>query len=152
MARQRADSIHRAISSLQRLADVFRERRQQLAAEMDLSETQWRVLEEIDGEGFMPSMFARRRDCTPAAVSRTLRQLLERRLVSVAISEGDARQRVYQVTAGGRSTLRRLGRSRQRAVAATWDRFSAEELEQFTHFAETLSGELETYAGKLRKA
>lgn len=151
MPGQRADSIHRAISSLQRLTDVFRERRQQLAAEMDLSESQWRVLEEIDGEGFMPSMFARRRDCTPAAVSRTLRQLLQRRLVSVAISEGDARQRIYRLTTGGRNALRRLGRSRQRAIAATWDQFSETEVEQFTHFAETLSAELETYARKPRR-
>ena len=63
--------IHRAITGLQRLTDVFRERRRQLAAEVDLSETQWRLLEEVADEHFMPSMFARARDCTPAAVSRT---------------------------------------------------------------------------------
>ena len=72
------ERIHRAIASLQRLADVFRERRRQLAREVGLSEAQWRMLEEVADDGFMPSMFARRRDCTPAAVSRTLRQLLDR--------------------------------------------------------------------------
>ena len=68
----------RAIASLQRLAEAFAERRRQLAAEAELTETQWRVLEGIGGEGFLPSMFARQRDVSAAAVSRTLRQLLER--------------------------------------------------------------------------
>jgi len=140
-----AREIHAAIRSLQRLADLFRERRRQLAREVDLSEAQWRLLEEIAGDEFMPSMFARRNDCTPAAVSRTLRQLLERDLVAVSISRDDARQRVYRLTTSGRSVLRRLNNSRERAIAAIWEQFAPAELERFTRFASALCDGLESY-------
>lgn len=147
MARQtQQQRIHKAIGSLQRLTDVFRERRRQLAEAVDLSEAQWRLLEEIAGEAFMPSMFARQRDCTPAAVSRTLRGLLERGLVSVAIAEDDGRQRVYRLTSAGRRVLRRLHARRERAIAVTWARHSGEDLECFASLAEELSAELESLA------
>jgi DNA-binding MarR family transcriptional regulator len=137
--------IHRAIHSLQRLTDLFRERRRRLAREVDLSEAQWRLLEEIAGDEFMPSMFARRQDCSPAAVSRTLRQLLDRGLVAVSIAVDDARQRVYRLTPAGRRTLRRLDASRAGAIAEIWERFSAEELEGFVRFASALGDGLEDY-------
>ena len=151
-SRASRERIHRAIAGLQRLTDVFRERRRQLAGEAGLSEAQWRLLEEVADQEFMPSMFARRRDCTPAAVSRTLRQLLDRQLVSVAISEDDARQRVYRLTAEGRAVLRRLRASRERAIAATWAHHSAADLASFADFAEELSGRLEIYARSARRA
>jgi len=140
-----APGIHRAIRSLQRLTDLFRERRRQLALAVDVSEAQWRVLEEIGDDEFMPSMFARRQDCAPAAVSRTLRQLLDRGMVAVSIAQGDARQRVYRLTPSGRRTLRRLNTSRERAIAAIWEPFSADELEQFIHFSSALGDGLEEY-------
>ena len=137
--------IHRAIRSLQRLTDLFRERRRQLAREVDVSEAQWRLLEEITGDEFMPSMFARRNECTPAAVSRTLRQLLERDFVAVSISQDDARQRVYRLTTSGQRILRRLNTSRERAIAAIWEQFSPAQLARFTRFASALSDGLESY-------
>lgn len=137
--------IRLAIESLQRLTDLFRERRRQLARAAGLSEAQWRLLEEIAGQEFMPSMFARRQDTAPAAVSRTLRQLLDLGLVVVSISEADARQRIYQLTAAGRRTLSRLNRSREHAVAAIWSRFAREDLEAFTRFATDLGDGLEDY-------
>ena len=69
---------YEAIRVLQELADVFEKRRQQLAAEAGVSDLQWRVLEQVAEEDFMPSLFARSRSQSPAGVSRTLRQLLER--------------------------------------------------------------------------
>jgi DNA-binding MarR family transcriptional regulator len=135
----------RSIESLQRLSELFRERRLQLAGQVGLSEVQWRVLEEIEGENFMPSMFARRRERTPAAVSRTLRQLLDRALVSVEISGGDARQRDYRLTAAGLELLGDLRERRQRAIGSIWSEFSAEELEGFRHFSDELSARLEAY-------
>ena len=123
--------ILRAISSLQRLTDLFRERRRQLAREVGLSEAQWQLLEEIAGEGFMPSLFARRRSCSPAAVSHTLRLLLERQLISVALSTEDGRQRVYRLTAAGRRLLRRVRSSRERAIARVWSGLRSDEVEAF---------------------
>ena len=134
-----------AIQSLQRLTDLFRERRLQLADSIGLSEAQWRLLEEIDGETFMPSMFARRQDCSPAAISRTLRQLQDRDLIAARISPVDARQRIYALTADGRRLLARLNRRRASAIEAIWEPFSAAELERFTRFATRLGDGLEDY-------
>ena len=137
--------VLRSIESLQRLSELFRERRLQLASQVGLSEVQWRVLEEIAGENFMPPMFARRRERTPAAVSRTLRQLLDRSLVSVEISSADARQRDYRLTATGRELLRELEMRREQAIGSVWSEFRAEELEAFVRFSDELSARLEAY-------
>jgi DNA-binding MarR family transcriptional regulator len=136
-----------AIASLQRVAELFAERRRQLAREAGLTEAQWRVLEEAAGEDFMPSMFARRRACTPAAVSRTLRQLLDRHLVRASIGASDGRQRVYRLTATGRCTLAKLSENRARAIEAVWGDLPPEELRAFTRFASDLADRLETYLG-----
>ncbi len=138
--------LREAIAGLGRLADLFALRRRQLAREAGVSEAQWRLLEEIAGEGFIPSLFARQRACSPAAVSRTLRELLERGLVSVEISDSDGRQRVYRLTPAGRDTLDGLRASRERAIAAVWGRFDPAELGAFARFAAALSESLESYA------
>src|SRR5262245_19079440 len=143
---QQRPEIHDAIAELQRLCEVFALRRRQLAAEVELTESQWRLLEEIADEGFMPSLFARRRDCTPAAVSRGLRSLLERDLATAEIADGDARQRRYRLTADGSRLLQRLRRGRERAIIAVWDGFDVSALRGFTSFAQTLGYHLEAYA------
>ncbi len=139
-------SIQRAIEGLQRLAELFAERRRQLAREAGVSEGEWQLLEEIAGERFMPSLFARRRSVSPAAVSRTLRQLKQRGCVRAAIDGSDARQRSYRLTAEGRRVLERLRASRARAIAAIWAPLPASELERFGRFASTLALRLEAYA------
>ena len=99
----------------------------------------------------MPSMFARRRDCTPAAISRGLRSLQGRGWVTAEIAAGDARQRRYRLTAEGRRLLERLRRGRERAIAAVWDGFDAAALRGFVAFAGELADHLEAYA-KQRKS
>lgn len=141
---------HRAIASLQRLAEAFAERRRQLAATAGLTETQWRVLEEVGGEDFLPSMFARRRAVTAAAVSRTLRQLLERELVQARIGAEDGRQRVYRLTAKGRRALGRVHEAREAAVRQVWATLPRAEIEAFSAFSEELAERLEIYAEKHR--
>jgi DNA-binding MarR family transcriptional regulator len=138
--------IPEAIASLQRLCEVFALRRRQLASEAGLTEAQWRLLEEIADEDFMPSLFARRRDCTAAAVSRGLRSLLDLGLVTSTIAIGDGRQRVYRLTGAGRRVLRRLHRGRERAIAAVWSGLDEKSLRGFIGFADELSGHLERYA------
>ncbi len=138
-----------AIAALQRVAELFSERRLQLARESGITETQWRVLEEVDGESFMPSMFARRRSCAPSAVSRTLRQLLERDLVRVSIGETDSRQRVYRLTAKGRRALARLSARRRQAIEAVWAPMRRGDLRSFTRLANDLADRLEDYSEKL---
>ena len=145
-------SVHRAIEGLQRLAELFAERRRQLAREAGISEGEWQLLEEIAGQRFMPSLFARRRQVSPAAVSRTLRLLKARGLVRAAIDEKDARQRSYRLLPEGRRVLERLRASRARAIAAIWAPLPASELERFARFAATLAGRLEAYAQGPRTA
>ena len=138
--------VRRAIAALQRLADLLAQRRAQLAQEAGLSEAQWRLLEEIAAPGFLPSLFARRSEVTPAAVSKVLRQLLDKELVAVAISEHDARQRAYTPTARGRKALARIEAARQDAVRSIWSALAPRDLSQFADLSETLAARLESYA------
>jgi DNA-binding MarR family transcriptional regulator len=142
---QPPDDAHRAIASLQRLTELFAERRRQLAREAGLTETRWRLLEEVEGGTFMPSMFARRRARSAAAVSRTLRQLLDQDLVRASIDSADGRQRIYALTPRGRRTLAGLRRRRERAVEEIWGPFGSARLRSFQRFAEELADRLETY-------
>lgn len=142
----RRPEIDDAIRALQQLAELFELRRRQLAAEVGIGETQWRLLEEVAEEDFMPSMFARRRECSAAAVSRGLRELRDAGLVDSSIGAQDGRQRVYRLTSSGRAALRRMRRQRERAVEAVWMRFPAQELRAFVRFADQLAESLSEYA------
>ena len=142
----KSEEVLAAIESLQRLAELFGERRRALARDAGLTETQWRVLEEVAGEDFMPSLFAEQRSRTPAAVSRTLRQLLDHGLVEASIGVEDGRQRVYRLTPRGRRALQGLRRSRAKAVSAVWESLPADDLRRFRHFADQLSQRLEAYS------
>ncbi|MGH0034921.1 MAG: MarR family winged helix-turn-helix transcriptional regulator [Myxococcota bacterium] len=143
---RKGPAIDRAIQSLQRLTELFERRRAQLAREVGLTDPQWRVLEEIARDEFMPSLFARARDAHPTAVSRTLRQLQDRDLVSASISSADARQREYEVTARGRRLLERLRTSRERAIDAVWAGLPARDLDRFAAFSQRLADRLDAYA------
>lgn len=139
----RTQTIHDAIAVLQRLSDLFTERREQIASNAGLSVAQWRVLEEIATEHFMPSMFAERRAISAAAVSKLVRGLLERGFVRTSIALGDRRQRNYVLTASGRRTLERVRTSRQSAIDEIWTDLPVGELRTFTRFGETLAQRLE---------
>ena len=134
-----------AIAALQRLADAFARRRGQLARGAGLTEEQWRVLDEIAAEDFMPSMFARRKAKTPAAVSKVIRQLTDLGLIDASISATDARQRNYALTAQGRQTLEGVRRDRQRALDRVWSGIAPRELEGFARFAGELAERLEAH-------
>ena len=140
------EPLYRAIEGLQRLTELFERRRAQLAREAGLSDAQWRVLDEIGREDFMPSLFARSRETHPAAVSRLLRQLQDRGLVVAKIAAGDGRQREYALTAEGKRVSRQLRRSRERAIDTVWEGLPRAELAQFARFSETLAERLEDYA------
>lgn len=139
-----------AIAAAQRLADALAERRAQLARDAGLTEQQWRALEEIAAPGFLPSLFARRRETSAAAVSKLLRQLQEQGLVAASIAPGDARQRRYVLTAKGRRALARIEDARAEAVAAVWAGLDARELGRFARFATEIAGRLEAFARNRR--
>ncbi len=143
--------IHDAIDSLGRLTELFQHRREQLAEGAGVTEQQWRFLEEISTESFIPSMFARRQESTPAAVSKVLRQLLDKSLVSVSVSKTDGRQRDYVLTAKGRRTLERLGQEREHAIRDIWADVDPSELSAFTSFSGELARRLEEYASRVHE-
>ena len=138
--------VHEAILQLGRLSELFQKRRAQLAASVGLTEHQWGVLEEVSTEHFMPSMFARQRESSAAAVSKTIRQLVDRGLVTVSLQVNDARQRKYELTASGRETISRLRSHRQRAISQVWDRIAERDLELFASFGRDLADRLEQLA------
>ena len=138
--------VHDAIANLQRLTALFQARRAQLASEAGLTEQQWEVLEHIATEHFMPSLFARRRDSSAAAVSRLIRQLLDKRLVSASPREHDGRQRQYVLTAKGRRTLGALLANRQAAIDAIWATLDHRDLTTFTAVSAELIRRIERFA------
>ncbi|MGD0836943.1 MAG: MarR family winged helix-turn-helix transcriptional regulator [Polyangia bacterium] len=137
--------IHEAIACLGRLSNAFRRRREQLAGAVGLSDGQWGVLEEIAAEHFMPSMFAKTRDSSAAAVSKTLRQLLDKQLISVGLSKTDGRQRAYLLTTAGKRVLARLRKERVAAIESIWLTLSRDDVKRFIAFAGELSLRLEKY-------
>ena len=137
--------VHQAIACLGRLADAFRRRREELALSVGLSDGQWGVLEEISREHFMPSMFARTRDSSAAAVSKTLRQLLDKGLVSVTLSKSDGRQRAYVLTAKGERIMQTLREERALAIEKIWLTLDADQIKSFVAFGTQLSQCLEEY-------
>jgi DNA-binding MarR family transcriptional regulator len=142
----RAEEIEAAIASLGRLADLFQRRRVQLARGVGLTVQQWRVLEEISTEHFLPSLFARERECTPAAISKVLRQLLGKGLIRAGISEHDGRRRRYHLTADGRRVIEQLRDDRHQAIRAIWSDLPGGELTRFARFAGELGDRFEVFA------
>ena len=142
MRKQPLNDIHRAIECLQRLTSAFVERRQQLAQEVGLTEHQWGVLEEISSEHFMPSMFARQRESSAAAVSKTIRQLCDKGLVDVTLNKLDARQRDYQLSAKGQRVMQALRSARTLAIEQVWLKLDIDQIRQFTAFGNALSDAL----------
>jgi len=144
-------SLREALAALQRLADAFAQRRAQLARSAGLSEAQWRVLEQIAAEDFMPSLFARRRARSPAAVSKVIRQLIDQELIEVGIAEGDARQRRYSLTSAGRAAMETVRRDRERALERIWSDFEPAPLARFAEFATQLAERMESHAREEEK-
>lgn len=141
-------AITDAIAALQRLSEVFQRRRAQLARRAGLTEQQWRVLEQIATEHFMPSMFARDNESSPAAVSKTIRQLLDKDLVAVSISAADGRQRDYELTTAGKRLMTDLRRQRRRAIDAIWTDLPDRQLTSFCATALELTRRIEAYAAE----
>lgn len=148
MARSREERVHGAVEALMRLAEVALRRRRQLARGAGLTDQQWRVLEEIHTEHFMPSLFARGNETSPAAVSRTLRELEAQGLVRSSIDAGDARQRRFRTTARGRRAIERLRAERAEALATAWADLASADLERFAAFAHELAGRLEALSAR----
>jgi len=144
------ESVLEAIQVLQRLSDLFCERREQLARDAGLTLQQWRVLEEISDEHFMPSMFARQRESSAAAVSKIIRQLLDKRVIAVSVSDEDGRQRRYRLTPTGKALMQQLRGNRRRAVEAVWGDLDQAQLAAFTGFSRELVSRLEKYTSDER--
>jgi DNA-binding MarR family transcriptional regulator len=137
------ERILAAIGHLSRLSELFQKRREQLAATVGLTEHQWGILEEVATEHFMPSMFARQRESSAAAVSKTLRQLIDKEVIAVSVDASDGRQRRYELTEHGKSVLSQLRKHREEAIDQVWQTFENETLQQFSCFAEQLGEKLE---------
>jgi DNA-binding MarR family transcriptional regulator len=90
-------------------------------------------------------MFARQRDSSAAAVSKTLRQLIDKGLVHVSLSPHDGRQRKYQLSEQGENVMQQLRTERANAIMAVWTTFTTSELTTFTEFGTKLAEALEQY-------
>lgn len=146
MDKNKRQITFQAIEQVQQLASLFSKRRTQLAQQVDLTETQWRILEGISTEHFMPSMFAREQDNTCGAVSKILRQLTEKDLIEVSISQKDGRKRQYELTPKGRKVMDRLRELREIAIKEIWEDLPTEELKTFSDFSGLLIDKLREFS------
>jgi DNA-binding MarR family transcriptional regulator len=140
--------IFLAIEQLQQASALFSKRRAQLASAVGLTEAQWRVMEGIATQHFMPSLFAREQDHTGSAVSKLLRQLLDKKLIRVSISAGDGRQRSYELTAQGVKVMDKLRELRSEAIEDVWAGLPPEELAAFSAFSDKLIARLRAKASE----
>jgi DNA-binding MarR family transcriptional regulator len=145
------ERAHAAIAVLGRLSEAFRSRREQLASAVGLSDQQWEVLERIAAERFMPSLFAAERASSAAAVSKIIRQLVDKGLVLVSVAAGDARHRDYRLTPQGGRVVARLRRERERAIERVWLSLDADVLEDFTRVGDEIATRLAHYEESRRK-
>jgi len=128
------------------LTALFDERRRQLAEGVGLTVQQWQVLEELQSEHFMPSMFAQQRASSAAAVSKILRQLTDKGIIVAHVSDDDARKRDYEVTPLGKTLLSQVRRERKRAIDEVWLNLSDEELKRFRKVGSTIAERLRLWA------
>lgn len=135
-----------AVEVFGQLAGLYEERRRQLAESVGLTIVQWQALEQVQHEHFMPSMFAAQRESSAAAVSKVLRQLVDKGLVVATLSDKDGRQRDYNVTERGRLLLDDVREQRQRAIAEIWMKLASDELEHFVGFGRKVAQKLDTWA------
>lgn len=96
----------------------------------------------------MPSMFARSRESSAAAVSKTLRQLVDKGFVERSVGTADGRQRKYQLTAKGKRTMSRLRQRREEAIRQVWMQIDDASLRSFIGFSEKLAAGLSTLLGR----
>jgi DNA-binding MarR family transcriptional regulator len=85
-------------------------------------------------------------------VSRVIRTLLDKKLVSVSVSAADGRQRTYVLTARGAKLLDGLRASRRRAIDTVWMDLDPADLAAFTRSSRSLITRLEAYAARHQPA
>jgi DNA-binding MarR family transcriptional regulator len=140
------------IEVLSELAGLFEERRRQLAESVGLTVGQWEVLELIQTEHFMPSMFAQKRASSAAAVSKILRQLTDKELIESSVAQTDGRKRDYRVTDAGQRILSKVRAERQLAIDEVWLKMTREELSQFSNVGGRLAARLGRWAEDQRSS
>ena len=86
-----------------------------------------------------------------AAVSKIIRQLLDKALISVSVSKDDGRQRDYVLTAKGRRVMDQLRQSRQDAIDDIWLKLDAERVSAFTQIGNDLAARIEMYLNAAKK-
>lgn len=138
------------VETLGQLAALFDERRRQLADSVHLTVQQWQVLEEVQHEHFMPTMFAQQRASSAAAVSKILRQLTDKGLIFANVSASDARKRNYQVTKEGEQLLANVRVQRKQAIDQVWSKLTHEQLTQFAAVGQVIVDRLDRWADKRR--
>ena len=96
----------------------------------------------------MPSMFAKERASSPAAVSKILRRLADKGLIAAELSVQDARKREYRLTDEGKQTMSALRSLREQAIDRIWMGLDEVSLLRFCDFGAELIASIESYSKK----
>ena len=141
-------AVYEAIAMLNRLTSLFQRRRAELAAQVGLTEQQWLVMEQISTRHFIPSLFADERESSRPAVSRIIRQLMDKGVLTATLDPNDGRQRLYALTALGEKKMARLRTLREKVIDRIWMTLDADALGQFSEFSGELVEAIENYSEK----
>lgn len=103
-----------------------------LLREAGVTDQQWRVLRVLaDGGPLDAGGIAQSALLYAPSVTRIVRELVERGLLSRAISASDRRRSVIEITPEGRDLVRRTAERTARMLAAYGEAFGAERLDRF---------------------
>jgi DNA-binding MarR family transcriptional regulator len=78
-------------------------------------------------------------------VSKIIRQLIDKSLISVLVSKDDGRQRKYTLTGKGKRVMDELRAQREQAIDAIWLQLGRDQVLAFTSIGDDIATRLEGY-------
>lgn len=118
-----------------------------LLREAGVTDQQWRVLRVLaDGGPLDAGGIAERALLYSPSVTRIVRELTERGLLSRNTSDSDRRRSVIEITSAGRELVRRTAERTARLLVAYGDTFGRERLDRFVAEAAALAEALSRFA------
>ncbi|QGP80418.1 MarR family transcriptional regulator [Sphingobium sp. CAP-1] len=112
----------------------------------DVTEQQWRVLRVLGDNGSMDARtIAEQALLYPPSVTRILRELGDRALITRASDPNDARRTVISITAQGRTLVMETAQHTSALLTAYADAFGAQRLDAFRQEAAALAACLDRF-------
>lgn len=134
--------------ALLRAREAVMERFRPMLREIDITEQQWRVLRVVqEAEGIDATQLARRACVLAPSLTRILRTLEARGLVSLDRDPSDRRRSIVSMTGSGRALLHEAGQTSAQIYAQIEARLGAGRIADLLDTLETLTRDLSDTSG-----